>query len=203
MPTPAGALRKSRSRIVAEGSRLASISFSRISGWFGSARSAVGRSSPSYRGLASASVRATRAASGSSRKRDTRCELALRHALWRSGLRYRVDVGRLPGRPDIVFVRARVAIFCDGDFWHGRDLDARLARLARGHNAPYWVSKIRTNVARDQKNDRALRADGWRVLRFWESEIAQDLDTVVRAVHQAVSRAQVDGTARPQRSGAH
>jgi DNA mismatch endonuclease (patch repair protein) len=65
-------------------------------------------------------------------------------------------------------------VFCDGDFWHGRDLDERVRRLARGHNAPYWVAKITSNVARDRRHDEALARDGWLVLRFWETDIATD-----------------------------
>jgi DNA mismatch endonuclease Vsr len=101
---------------------------------------------PRFEVLRPASARASAAARGASRKRDTRCEILLRRALWALGLRYRVDVGDLPGRPDIVFRRARVAVFCDGDYWHGRDLEARLKKLARGHNPAYWVAKIRANV---------------------------------------------------------
>jgi DNA mismatch endonuclease (patch repair protein) len=129
-----------------------------------------------------ASSRASRVARASSRKRDSRPELALRQALWRLGLRYRVDVASLPGRPDIVFTRARVAIFCDGDFWHGRDLEARLTKLERGHNPPYWVAKITTNVARDRRNDTALAAAGWFVLRFWETEILRNADAIAERV---------------------
>jgi len=68
-----------------------------------------------------------------------------------------------------VFVRARLAVFCDGDFWHGRNLEQRLAKLAGGHNAAYWVKKVQTNVDRDARNVAALVAAGWRVLRFWEA----------------------------------
>lgn len=141
---------------------------------------------PSYIGLRPASAGASRAARAASRKRDTRCELVLRKALWRLGLRYRVDVRSLPGRPDIVFRGARVLVFCDGDFWHGRDLDARVARLARGHNAPYWVAKIRANVERDARHNAALAADGWRVLRFWESEVLSDPVEVASRVASVV-----------------
>src|SRR5689334_1741250 len=100
------------------------------------------RSTPSFLGLSPASPGARRAAQGSSRKADTKCELILRRALWARGLRYRLFVVGLPGRPDVVFAPQRLVVFCDGDFWHGRDLNARLARLARGHNAKYWVQKI-------------------------------------------------------------
>jgi len=120
-----------------------------------------------------ASRNASKAARGSSKKRDTRCEVLLRKELWRLGLRYRVAVQGLPGRPDIVLARQMIAIFCDGDFWHGRDLTARLAKLERGHNAGYWVKKIQRNVERDQQHNRILTAAGWTVLRFWEKDILQ------------------------------
>src|SRR5687768_8023193 len=97
---------------------------------------------PSFKGLVAASLTASRVASASSNKRDTKPELLLRRALSKCGLRYKVDVGSLPGRPDLVVPTARVAVFCDGDFWHGRGLKSRLAKLGRGHNADYWVSKI-------------------------------------------------------------
>lgn len=84
------------------------------------------RRTPSFAGLSPASPKATAAARAASRKTDTRCEVLLRSALHARGLRFRVNVAALPGRPDIVFVRPRLVVFCDGDFWHGRDLDARL-----------------------------------------------------------------------------
>ncbi|MDB4954348.1 MAG: vsr [Myxococcales bacterium] len=128
----------------------------------------------SYVGLRPKSKSAARAARGSSKKRDTRCELVLRKALTAAGLRYRVDTDDLPGRPDVVFRGARVAVFCDGDFWHGRNLAARVAKLAEGHNAPYWVAKITTNTERDARNTRALEEQGWMVLRYWETDIHKD-----------------------------
>lgn len=143
------------------------------------------RLGPSYVGLKAASERARKAAYGASKKSGTRCEMLLRRALWSAGLRYRVNRPSLPGRPDLVFAKARVVIFCDGDFWHGRDLAARLARLAAGHNAPYWVAKIRRNVERDRETDAALSALGWKVLRFWETEILREIDAVVKRVKDA------------------
>jgi DNA mismatch endonuclease (patch repair protein) len=81
-----------------------------------------------------------------------------------------------------VFHRLRVAIFVDGDFWHGRNLDQRIEKLAGGHNAPYWIAKIRTNVERDQKNTRALKLAGWKVLRLWETDIKNDVDAIARQI---------------------
>ena len=133
------------------------------------------RANPSFAELRPASPRSSRAARGASAKIDTRCELALRRELWRRGLRYRVHYPGLPGRPDILFPPQRLVIFCDGDFWHGRDLSARLAKLARGHNATYWVAKVRGNVDRDVRQTRTLEELGWAVLRYWETDaVAQN-----------------------------
>jgi DNA mismatch endonuclease (patch repair protein) len=133
---------------------------------------------PSFHGLSAASEKASAAARGASRKTGTRCELALRRELWRRGLRYRLHAQGLPGHPDIVFGKRRLAIFCDGDFWHGRNLETRLAKLASGHNAAYWLAKVQQNVERDRHQTEALRASGWTVLRFWETDILRRPDLV-------------------------
>lgn len=144
------------------------------------------QAAPSYKGLSAASPTASRIASAGSAKRDTRPEVLLRQALWRIGLRYRVDVGSLPGRPDVVVPAARLAVFCDGDFWHGRDLRSRLKKLASGHNARYWVSKIKGNVDRDRRVDRLLNDSGWEVLRLWERDVLADPEYAARAVLRVV-----------------
>lgn len=146
------------------------------------------RRSPSYLGLEPASLRARAAARGASRKRDTQPERLLGCALWRQGLRYRKDVARLPGRPDLVFASARVVVFCDGDFWHGKGWEQRRARLAAGTNAAYWLAKIARNIERDREQDRALRNQGWTVLRFWESDIRAAPERVAARVRKAVEK---------------
>ncbi len=132
------------------------------------------RATPSFSNLHAASNRASAAARGASIKTGTRCELVLRRELWRMGLRYRLAIRGLPGKPDLVFPRQRVVVFCDGDFWHGRNLESRLERLKRGHNASYWVAKIRRNVHRDLAVTEQLQADGWRVVRVWETDVLRD-----------------------------
>lgn len=129
------------------------------------------RKAPSYKHLKPASPIASNAARGSSRKKDTRPEVALRKILWARGYRYRKDLASLPGRPDIVFASDRIAVFCDGDFWHGRDWQRRRRKLLRGHNPDYWVAKIKRNMERDRRNNRELEKAGWRVLRLWETDI--------------------------------
>lgn len=144
------------------------------------------RTSPSFVGLRSASLKASAAARGSSRKTDTRPELKLRSLLHRAGRRFRKNVRSLPGCPDIAFPRQKVVIFCDGDFWHGRNWTERKAKLGQGSNGGYWVAKIERNIERDLQNRNVLAKQGWRVLRFWESEIDRDVASVLSAVEAAL-----------------
>ena len=143
---------------------------------------------PSFQELKAASAQASSAARGSSKKKNTACEVVLRKALTALGLRYRIDVADLKGRPDIVFRSARVAVHCDGDFWHGRNLEQRLAKLSTGHNAPYWVAKIQGNVARDARSASALEADGWLVLRYWETDIHSNAGGIAAEISKHVRK---------------
>jgi DNA mismatch endonuclease (patch repair protein) len=142
--------------------------------------------SPSYSGLRPASEAASRA-KRANRKKDTRHEVALRQALWRLGLRYRKHVSTLPGNPDIVFAKARVAVFCDGDFWHGRDWWRLSAQLERRHNAAYWLAKIARNRERDLENNALLERMGWLVIRLWETDIKKAPDAAAILIRNAVS----------------
>ncbi len=91
-------------------------------------------------------------------------------------------MAELPGKPDIVFCRQRVAVFCDGDFWHGKGWEGRRRRLAQGTNGRYWTAKIERNRERDNENTMRLEAAGWKVLRFWESEIHRDVERVASEI---------------------
>lgn len=154
--------------------------------------------SPSYKGLLPASGMASRIARAGSAKRNTKPELMLRRALRGTGLRYKPNVAALPGCPDMVVPWARLAVFCDGDFWHGRHLEQRLARLTSGHNPQYWVAKIKSNVERDRRIRRALRHSGWKVLRLWESDIVANPQKAAMAVLKAARKR---STASRQRGG--
>jgi DNA mismatch endonuclease (patch repair protein) len=125
---------------------------------------------PSFAGLSPASP-ATSHAKKMNRSSDTAHERTLRALLWRRGLRYRKNVKALPGKPDIVFSAARVAVFCDGDFWHGREWQRLSRKLRTGTNASYWIPKIKANRNRDRRNDRLLTREGWTVIRLWETDI--------------------------------
>ena len=108
----------------------------------------------------------------------TKAERLLASALRRRGLRFRKNVNSLPGKPDMVFTKHRLAIFCDGDFWHGRNWKRDRARLKKGPNAKYWVAKIERNIQRDAARKEQLTQTGWRVLRFWESDILHHHDHI-------------------------
>ena len=123
------------------------------------------------------------------KSKDTRPELKLRKALWKEGLRYRVNYKRLPGKPDIVFTKLKVVVFCDGDFWHGHNWAIRgqssLQEELAGYSL-YWKDKILRNIERDEENNIALRAQGWTVIRIWESDIKNNLDRCVETVKEAL-----------------
>jgi DNA mismatch endonuclease (patch repair protein) len=117
------------------------------------------------------------------KSKDGKAELILRHALHARGHRYRLHVRRLMGKPDIVFAAKRLLVFVDGDFWHGRALIEEgvegLRRGIRTQRSEWWIEKINKTVERDRKVSLALTGEGWRVLRFWESEVLADLQSVV------------------------
>lgn len=146
----------------------------------------VQRKAPSYKGLKSSSERASKALSGSSKHADTNCERVLRSTLWRMGLRFKKNVRSLPSKPDIVFSRQRLAVFCDGDFWHGRNWEERERKLKKGANPGYWVAKIRSNMERDLRYSEQLKELGWTVIRLWEGDIASDPIAAARIVAEAV-----------------
>jgi DNA mismatch endonuclease (patch repair protein) len=89
-------------------------------------------------------------------------------------IRFKRTNRKVAGQPDLVIFGSKVAVFCDGDFWHGRHWRQRRAALASGHNAEYWIKKIGRNIQRDREVNRELRASGWVVVRLWESDIRRD-----------------------------
>jgi DNA mismatch endonuclease (patch repair protein) len=120
------------------------------------------------------------------RREGGRAERLLGRALWRAGLRYRKHPDRLPGRPDFVFAGPRVCVFCDGDFWHGRDWSTLREKLARRANAAYWLAKIGRNVERDREQTERLTALGWLVVRLWETDVLRDPEAAARRVRSLV-----------------
>jgi len=131
------------------------------------------RKTPSFAGLKPASALCSRIKKANT-SCNTRHEVALQNELSELGLRFQKNATGVPGRPDIVFAKAHLAVFCDGDFWHGRKWNVLRRNLVRGTNAAYWCAKISRNMKRDKEITSLLRKSGWRVLRVWESEIKKD-----------------------------
>ena len=121
-----------------------------------------------------------------SRSKNTSIELKLRKALWHKGYRYRINYKALPGHPDIVLTKYKIAIFCDGEFFHGQDWVHLKPRLEKSNNSEYWIKKIERNITRDDEVDKQLSAMGWTVIRFWGREINKDIDSCVKCLEEAV-----------------
>lgn len=112
------------------------------------------------------------------KSKDTKIEIVLRHELWQNGIRYRKNMKLFSCHPDIVITKYKIAIFCDGEFWHGKNI----AQCRLRNNAKYWYEKIKRNVERDLENTIELRDNGWTVLRFWETDIKKNLDMCVETI---------------------
>jgi len=128
------------------------------------------------------------------RSTHTAPEIVFRKALWARGLRYRLHASHLPGKPDVVMSPKKVAVFIDGDFWHGhqwrrRHLTALEDQFAssRRHQREYWLRKIRRTMQRDSDATAALLSDGWTVLRFWESDVRKDVERCVQMTVDAAA----------------
>jgi len=109
--------------------------------------------------------------------KDTGLERRVRSALHKRGLRFRKHVKELPGKPDIVFSKARVAVFLDGDFWHGYRFP-----LWEDKVSDFWKKKISGNRARDKKNHRELTRMGWKVIRLWKHEIKRNPENYINKI---------------------
>jgi len=118
--------------------------------------------------------------------KDTSIEILLRKKLWEKGYRYRKNYKNLRGKPDIVFTKYKIAIFCDSTFWHGYNWEDKKKRL--GTNREFWIRKIETNMERDKKVNEDLISDGWIVLRFWETEIKKNLNECVQKIEEAIQQ---------------
>lgn len=123
--------------------------------------------------------------------KDSKAERILGSAMWSKGLRYRKHARDLPGTPDFVFIRHKVAVFCDGDFWHGRGWERRgftswEEQFDRIHSSDFWRKKISANMERDRRVRRELEGMGWVVLRFLESEILDDVESCALKVRGCV-----------------
>ncbi len=120
------------------------------------------------------------------KSKDTSIEIALRKALWKRGYRYRKNYKELPGKPDIVLTKFKIAIFCDSEFFHGKDWEIKRPKLLNSKNPQYWISKIERNMERDKENEQKLLVLGWTVIRFWGKEILKNTDECIRVIEEAI-----------------
>lgn len=120
------------------------------------------------------------------KSKDTSIETALRQALWNKGYRYRKNQANLPGKPDIVLTKYKIAIFCDSEFFHGKDWEVLKCQLERGNNSDFWINKISKNMKHDDEVNQQLLFLGWTVIRFWGKDILKNTDMCVKVVEETI-----------------
>lgn len=128
------------------------------------------------------------------RGKDTSIEVVLRKALWKKGYHYRKNFKKLPGRPDIVLTKYKIAIFCDSEFFHGKDWGILKPRLEKGMNPDYWVKKIERNMQRDIEKNQALQYLGWTVIHFWGKDILKNPEECVRVIEETIFEQKINET---------
>jgi len=121
-----------------------------------------------------------------------KAETLLAKALWHQGYRYRKNDKKLPGSPDIAILKYHIAVFVDGEFWHGQNWEERKKRLKS--NREYWIEKIEENMARDVRNDQRLTQAGWTPVHFWEKEVMKDLPVCVAEIEETILAQLIDST---------
>lgn len=120
------------------------------------------------------------------RSKDTSIELKLRKELWRRGYRYRKNYTELPGKPDIVLTKYKIAIFCDSEFFHGKDWEVLKPQLEKGKNADFWIEKISKNQQHDDDINKQLQFLGWTVIRFWGKDIMKKTDECIQVIEENI-----------------
>jgi T/G mismatch-specific endonuclease len=106
--------------------------------------------------------------------------------LWARGIHYRKNYDKIPGKPDIALTKYRIAIFCDSEFFHGKDWEVLKPRLKKSNNSDYWIHKISRNMERDDEVNKQLLFMGWTVIRFWGKDISKKTDECVRVIEEAI-----------------
>ncbi len=120
------------------------------------------------------------------RSKDTKIEMILRKALWDRGIRYRKNYSKIPGKPDIAITKYKIAIFCDSEFFHGKDWEKLKLRLQKGDNGEFWQNKIGKNREHDEQINKELAFMEWTVLRFWGNDIKKKTDECVKVIEETI-----------------
>ena len=118
------------------------------------------------------------------KNKDSKIEVLLRKELWSRGIRYRKNVNRIYGKPDIVFIGKKIAVFCDSEFWHGYNWEERKKDF-KSHQE-FWIPKIERNMERDAEVTAKLKSEGWTVIRFWGNEIKKSTARCADIIEKAV-----------------
>ena len=126
----------------------------------------------------------------SNKSKGTKPELVLAKAMWALGLRYRKNSGSIFGKPDFSFKKYKVAVFVDGEFWHGKDWERKKAEI-KG-NREFWITKIERNIRRDMEVTGRLKAEGWTVLRFWSNDVVKNTTYCAEKVKEIVQARGID-----------
>lgn len=120
------------------------------------------------------------------KNKNTDIEVTLRRALWQKGYRYRKNFKGLPGKPDIVLTKYKIAIFCDSEFFHGKDWEQLKEQLRKGNNSEFWIEKISKNRKRDEEIEKELKYLGWTVIRFWGKDIKKNTDQCIQVIEETI-----------------
>ena len=120
------------------------------------------------------------------KNKGSKIETMLQKELWHRGLRYRKNAKTVYGKPDIAFIGKKVAVFCDSEFFHGKDWEVLKPQLERGKNAEFWINKISNNQHRDDEVNKQLQFLGWTVIRFWGKDIMKNTDECIRVIEEAI-----------------
>lgn len=123
------------------------------------------------------------------RAKNTKEEVLLAKALWRLGYRYRKNNRNIKGTPDLTFKKYKLAIFVDGEFWHGHNWEERKRKIKS--NPEFWHKKIERNMERDRQVNNHLASQGWTVLRFWTADIKKNLESVIQSIEKQIVRKRV------------
>lgn len=118
--------------------------------------------------------------------KNTAIELILRKALWHNGIRYRKNYNKLPGKPDIALTKYKIAIFCDGEFFHGKDWETLKNKLKNSNNSDFWINKISKNRERDELINKELNFMGWTVIRFWGNDIKKNTEECLKVIEETI-----------------
>jgi DNA mismatch endonuclease Vsr len=121
----------------------------------------------------------------------TSSEVLLAKSLWAKGYRYRKNDKSVVGKPDLVFRKLKIAIFVDGEFWHGKDWQVKKPKITQ--NREYWIQKIERNIERDRLHQQTLEERGWTVLRFWHDQVKKNLSDCITRVEAVISQKQQGG----------